>query len=247
MESFVNIVYHWFISTVMPRKDRVLKQKKTVLKRAAEDHGQTKFTFSKIPRNDSDSPKKSGSAAVSLGENSIDQGAQSKETDDNDAHGQSISDEHDTSSGSNKDSPSTEVVAGTVEEDVSNQQQGIKRAHDLADIVLGKKSLTDLNRGNFLAIIDLIAKYDPIVKEHLKNGQRNAKMLSWKTQNDIIANAALVIRNQIKDMICSEQFYAVIGDEVTERFANKEVLLVCLRYLNSMNLKSKKHFFSHCK
>ena len=300
---------------------------------------------------------------------------------ESDAHGQSISDEDDTSSGSNKGSPSTEVVEGTVEEEVFNQQQGIKRAHDLADIVLGKKSLTDLtdeekynylkyhfkpsateklfslkiskngrektlfyqhswleerswhvyspemrgglckmcvlfdkphkkaqrgafvatafqklqrselikahsereyhkvavaqgadfmrtfmqpetsveadktsgqyyqrnkhllgaivdavllcakqglplrghrdtkvndvdegtgNRGNFLAIIDLIAKYDPIVKEHLKNGQRNAKMLSWKTQNDIIANAALVIRNQIKDMICSEQFYAVI-------------------------------------
>ena len=43
------------------------------------------------------------------------------------------------------------------------------------------------NRGNFLEILELIAKYDPIVKEHLKNGQQNAKMLSWKTQNDIIA------------------------------------------------------------
>ena len=94
------------------------------------------------------------------------------------------------------------------------------------------------NRGNFLAILELIAKYDPIVKEHLKN-QRNAKMLSWKTQNDIIANAAFVIKNQIKEMISSEKFYAVIGDEVTERFANKEVLLVCLRFLNSINGEQK--------
>ena len=95
------------------------------------------------------------------------------------------------------------------------------------------------NRGNFLAILELIAKYDPIVKEHLKNGQRNAKMLSWKTQNDIIANAAFVIKNQIKEMISSEKFYAVIGDEVTERFANKDVLLVCLRFLNSINGEQK--------
>ena len=58
--------------------------------------------------------------------------------------------------------------------------------------------------------MELITKYDPIVKENLKNGQRNAKVLSWKTQNDIIANAALVIKNQIKDMISSEQFDAVI-------------------------------------
>ena len=33
------------------------------------------------------------------------------------------------------------------------------------------------NRGNFLAIMELIAKYDPYVKELLKKGQRNAKML----------------------------------------------------------------------
>ena len=95
------------------------------------------------------------------------------------------------------------------------------------------------NRGNFFAILELIAKYDPIVKEHLKNGQRNAKVLSWKTQNDIIANAAFVIKNQIKEMISSDKFYAVIGDEVTERFANKEVLLVCLRFLNSINGEPK--------
>ena len=70
-------------------------------------------------------------------------------------------------------------------------------------------------------------------------------MLSWKTQNDIIADAALVIKYQIKDVIYSEQFYAVIGDEVTERFANKEVLLVCLLYLNSMHgeLKVQETFF----
>ena len=43
------------------------------------------------------------------------------------------------------------------------------------------------NRGHFLAIMELVAKYDPIVKEHLKNGQQNAKMLLWKTQNNIIA------------------------------------------------------------
>lgn len=100
------------------------------------------------------------------------------------------------------------------------------------------------NKGNFLAILELIAKYDPVVKEHIKNGKRNPKMLSWKTQNDIIANAALIIKNLIKDMIYSEQFYTVIGD-VTERFANKEVLLVCLHYLNSKHgeLKVEETFF----
>ena len=401
-----------FISTVMPRKERVLKQKKTALKRAAEDQGQTKLTFFKAPRSDPDASRKETSISVteSLGESSVNQEAQGKEIDEDVAHGEKTNEEDDNSNGSSEDSPSTKVVKGAVQEESSHQQQGIKRAYDLADIVLGRKSLTDLtdeekynylkyhfkpsateklfslkiskngkektlsyqhswleerswhvyspelsgglckmcvlfdrphkktqrgafvatafqkvqrselikahaetdyhkaavaqgsefmrtfmhpessveadkssaqyyqrnkhvlgaivdavllctkqglplrghrdtkvndvvegtgNTGNFLAIMELIAKYDPVVKEHLKNGQRNAKMLSWKTQNDIIANAALVIKNQIKDMIYSEQFYAVIGDEVTERFTNKEVLLVCLRYLTSMDGEPK--------
>ena len=74
------------------------------------------------------------------------------------------------------------------------------------------------------------------MKEHLKKSQQNAKMLSWTTQNDIIANAALVIKSQIKEIISNEHFHAVIEGEVTERFANKEVLLVCLSYLNSSSL-----------
>eukprot|EP00795_Rhopilema_esculentum_P011075 gene11075-19936_t len=43
------------------------------------------------------------------------------------------------------------------------------------------------NRRNLFAITELIAKDDPIVREHLKDSQRNAKMLSRKTQNYIIA------------------------------------------------------------
>ena len=58
----------------MPRKERVLKQKKTALKRAAEDQGQTKLAFFKAPRNDLDSSGKEKSISVtdSLGECSVD-------------------------------------------------------------------------------------------------------------------------------------------------------------------------------
>ena len=64
-------------------------------------------------------------------------------------------------------------------------------------------------RGNFLAILDAFAKMDPILQDHLNNGKRNAKMVSWKIQNDIIASIAEFLRETNKgtdqqyEMLCS--------------------------------------------
>ena len=130
----------------MPRKERVLKQKRAALKRAAEDQGQTKLAFFKTPRNDLDSSRKEKSISVteSLGESSVGQGVQRKEIDENVAVGEKTSEEDDKSIDSSEDSPSTKVGESAAEEEISHQQQGIKRAYDLADVVLGRKSLTDL-------------------------------------------------------------------------------------------------------
>ena len=95
------------------------------------------------------------------------------------------------------------------------------------------------NRGNFLDILDAFAKIDPILKEHLSNSKRNAKMTTWMVQNDIISCIAQFIRNRIKEIIARENYYAFIADGVTDRYANKEVLLVCLRYVNYLNGKPK--------
>ena len=45
------------------------------------------------------------------------------------------------------------------------------------------------------------------------------KKTSWKIQNDIIACLAEFIRKRIKDDI--SEYYAIIADEVTDRFSNK--------------------------
>ena len=42
------------------------------------------------------------------------------------------------------------------------------------------------NRGNFLALLDLIAKYDNELKNHLAYGTRNQKCTSKTTQNELI-------------------------------------------------------------
>ena len=58
-----------------------------------------------------------------------------------------------------------------------------------------------VNRENFIAIINAFAKLDSILQDHLKNGEKNAKMTSWKIQNDIIAFLAEFFRKRIKEDI----------------------------------------------
>ena len=58
-------------------------------------------------------------------------------------------------------------------------------------------------------------------------------MTSWKIQNDILACLAELIRKRIKEDI--SEYYAIIADEVTDRFSNKEILLLCLRYVTFKN------------
>ena len=55
-----------------------------------------------------------------------------------------------------------------------------------------------VDRGNFSAIINAFAKLDPILKDHLENEAKNAKMTSWKIQNDIIACLAEFIKDENK-------------------------------------------------
>ena len=56
-------------------------------------------------------------------------------------------------------------------------------------------------------------------------------MLSWNINNDIISCLAKFARDRLKEHISESTYYPIIADEVTERYSNKEVLLICLRYL----------------
>ena len=87
--------------------------------------------------------------------------------------------------------------------------------------------------GNFLAIVKTLADIDQVLNDHLETGSKNAQMTSWKIQNQIISCLAESVRTEIRNILKECKFYSVIADEVTDRFANKEILLLCLRYLNT--------------
>eukprot|EP00795_Rhopilema_esculentum_P005368 gene5368-546_t len=75
----------------------------------------------------------------------IDQEAQRKKINENEKNcSEKTSEDNDKSISSSEDRQSTEVGERAVEGGSFNQQQEIKRAYDLADIVIGKRPLTDL-------------------------------------------------------------------------------------------------------
>ena len=85
---------------------------------------------------------------------------------------------------------------------------------------------------NFIAILKGFANMDDTLKNHLENGPKNAKMCSAKIQNEIIACIAKFVRMKIKDIVEKTKYFSIIADEVTDRYSNKDILLLYLRYLN---------------
>ena len=63
--------------------------------------------------------------------------------------------------------------------------------------------------------------------EHLEKGVKNGKMVSQEIQNDKIECLSKFARSKIKDEI--PDYYAIIADEVSDLFYNKDIVLLCLR------------------
>ena len=80
---------------------------------------------------------------------------------------------------------------------------------------VGRNSDTErtMQRGNFLAIINILATLDDILTGHLEKSGK------WKIQNDIIECLSKFVRLKINDEI--RGYYTIIADEVTDRFSNK--------------------------
>ena len=69
-----------------------------------------------------------------------------------------------------------------------------------------------MQRGNFLAIINLFSTFDDALKVHLENSTKNAKMVSWQIQNDIIKCLSESVWSKIKNEI--PNYFAIIANEV---------------------------------
>ena len=118
-------------------------------------------------------------------------------------------------------------------------EQGIPprghREQDINHIDEGRQQ--PANQGNFIAVIKASAKHDEILRNNFLTGTRNDQYLSPHIQNDIIRSISEFVRDRIRGTLKDHVYYSVIADEVTDRHSNKEIILVCLRFLQTIGKK----------
>ena len=96
----------------------------------------------------------------------------------------------------------------------------------------------EANNGNFLGMIELVAKYDSVLNEHisnLKNAQMNNKKLqvhylSKTIQNELIELCGSFVLKTILDEIETAKYYSIAVD-ATPDISRKEQLSFILRYV----------------
>jgi len=90
--------------------------------------------------------------------------------------------------------------------------------------------LVDSNKGNFLSVIELLAKYDPVLKNLLEMPDRSVTYLSPCIQNELIS----LLANQVHDSIVSDLqkalFFSVIMD-TTQDSSKIDQLSEVFRYV----------------
>uniref|UniRef100_A0A3B3HAC2 TTF-type domain-containing protein n=1 Tax=Oryzias latipes TaxID=8090 RepID=A0A3B3HAC2_ORYLA len=90
-----------------------------------------------------------------------------------------------------------------------------------------KESEVD-SKGNFLAIMELLAKNNPIVKRKMA-GQRNATCLGHDTQNEMIDCLAEMVRSSITGEVAESEAFSILVDE-TKDMSKKEQMSFVIRY-----------------
>ena len=89
--------------------------------------------------------------------------------------------------------------------------------------------------GNFSHLLDLVSKYSPELQCHILHSPRNARYLSPKIQNELIAVNGDMIRRSIVNECNSCLFWSVMADETTD-VSTKEQVSVCIRYVRKNSL-----------
>ena len=95
----------------------------------------------------------------------------------------------------------------------------------------------------------LLGNFDKNLQEHLLTGRRNATSTSKTVQEEVIHITGEYIWVKVTQLIQKEDaFFSIIGNEVTDKYTNQEILSVCLTFLdlnNDVSPKIKEVFFDY--
>ena len=124
------------------------------------------------------------------------------------------------------------VVLSSMEEEKIKWKNILYRLLDIV-LFLSKQNLpfrghreteASLNKGNFLELVELLSKYDPVLKEHLvrlKQASRHLQRqhvtyLSPQTQNEFIGLLAAEVKRKLIAEIKSAKYYGIIFDSTPD-------------------------------
>ncbi|KAL2094480.1 hypothetical protein ACEWY4_009199 [Coilia grayii] len=99
-------------------------------------------------------------------------------------------------------------------------------------------SIESTNRGNFVACMELVRKFDPFMQKH--NPPSNATYMAPVSQNEMIECCAQEVTSVIVSEITRSKMYSIMADEA--RDGRSEQLAVCVRYVSEGEVKE--HFLA---
>ena len=88
------------------------------------------------------------------------------------------------------------------------------------------------NRGLFLEITQLLAKYDGLLKAHFEDGPRNARYTSMTIQNDLISAIYHNMISLLKEEFSGIVYFSIMMDEASD-LSHKEQVSIVVRYVDS--------------
>lgn len=97
-----------------------------------------------------------------------------------------------------------------------------------------EEKLSNPKNGNFLGIVELISKYDPVLSEHLrriKNDEIRDHYLGNKIQNELIQLISAKVLETICSHIRKSKYYSVILD-CTSDVSRQEQMSLVIRYVS---------------
>ena len=93
------------------------------------------------------------------------------------------------------------------------------------------ESSTSSNRGNFLELVHLQARYDDVLKQHLLTAPRNCTYLSGDIQNQLIQAMGDDLLSTIIEQVRDAKFFSLLVDETSDISRQEQVSFV-LRYID---------------
>ena len=103
-----------------------------------------------------------------------------------------------------------------------------------------------MNRGNFLEMLILVAKHDPIVQHRLSNGPRNAIYTSPEIQNTLLHVMGDIVRKHICVDVQKAGTYSILADE-SKDCSKREQMAIVVRYVDVQSATIFEWFLTLCR